>query len=127
MRQAGPARAARRALIIGSCAAGALAGCAATSVPRRPDAAALFSQNCDSCHSLIGNESLHRQGGDLLGYHLSRAILAQFTREMPVRRPLSSDELTAIVAYVYGAERRAQLRGAKDEWNVIRAGIAVGS
>ena len=101
-----------RRAIATAAAASALAGCAATSVQRSTDGAALFSQDCDKCHSLIGNESRHRQGGDLLGYDLSRSILTQFTREMPVRRPLSASELTAIVIYVYAAERRARLRGA---------------
>jgi len=89
-------------------AAVALAGCGGSSVQRPPGGAALFSQNCSKCHSLIGNESLHREGGDLAGYELSPTVLAQFSREMPVRRPLRADQLTAIVAYVYAAERAAR-------------------
>ena len=91
-------------------AAGVLTGCGGSSVQRPLGGAALFSQDCSKCHSLIGNESLHRQGGDLLGYDLSGEILAQFTREMPVRPRLSSSQLTTIVGYVYDAERRARLR-----------------
>jgi len=90
-------------------AAGAIAGCGGSAAQPR-SGAALFAQDCGKCHSLIGNESLHRQGGDLVAYHLSPEILAQFTREMPVRRPLRADQLAAVVAYVYAAERRARPR-----------------
>jgi hypothetical protein len=56
---------------------------------------------------LIGNESLHRQGGDLLGYRFSRRDLLEFVREMPVRRPLHPAQLAAIVNYVSGKDRSA--------------------
>lgn len=56
---------------------------------------------------MIGNESLHRQGGDLLGYRLTRQELSEQVREMPVRRPLTQAELTAVVDYVYALEHRA--------------------
>ena len=55
----------------------------------RESAAAVFARNCSLCHSLIGNESRDRQGGDLVGYRLSRQQLLEFTREMPTRRPLT--------------------------------------
>jgi len=67
----------------------------------------LFAADCSACHSLIGDESLRRQGGDLLGYRFSRRDLLEFAREMPVRRPLSPAQLAAIVGYVSGRERSA--------------------
>jgi hypothetical protein len=67
----------------------------------------LFAEDCSACHSLIGNESLRRQGGDLLGYRFSRRDLLEFTREMPVRRPLDPVQLAVIVDYVSGEERSA--------------------
>jgi hypothetical protein len=67
----------------------------------------LFAEDCSACHSLIGNESLHRQGGDLLGYRFSRRDLLEFAREMPVRHPLSPARLAAIVGYVSGEEGSA--------------------
>jgi hypothetical protein len=90
--------------------AGALAGCGGASGtrPARPEGAApLFRQDCGTCHSLIGNESLHKPGGDLLGYDLTPATLRQFTAEMPVHPGLTPGELTAIVDFVYRAQQRA--------------------
>jgi hypothetical protein len=58
------------------------------------------------CHSVIGNESLHRQGGDLLGYRMTRQQLREFTREMPVRHRLTPAELNAVVEYVFALQRR---------------------
>ncbi len=69
----------------------------------------LFAHNCSLCHSLIGNESLRRQGGDLLGYRLSRPTLLQFAREMPARRPLTEAQLAQIVDYI----REVQASGAR--------------
>lgn len=85
----------------------ALMGCAGAGSPRPVSGKALFAQDCSACHSLIGNESLRRQGGDLLGYRLSRRDLLEFAREMPVRRPLTAAQLEAIVDYVSGRERSA--------------------
>jgi hypothetical protein len=67
----------------------------------------VFIERCQVCHSLVGNESEHKQGGDLLGYVMSRKALTQFSREMPLRRPLTVAELRAVVEYVLRAERRA--------------------
>jgi mono/diheme cytochrome c family protein len=86
----------------------ALLGCGSTSGPRPASGRALFAEDCSACHSLIGNESLHRQGGDLLGYRFSRRDLLEFAREMPVRRPLSPVQLAAIVDYMSAKERSAR-------------------
>jgi hypothetical protein len=67
----------------------------------------LFAEDCSACHSLIGNESLHRQGGDLLGYRFSRRDLLEFVREMPVRHPLGPAQLATIVDYVSNREGSA--------------------
>ena len=82
-----------------------LAGCGGGGA--RPVSGALvFAHDCQVCHSVIGNESEHKQGGDLLGYHLTRAQWLSFTRVMPARKPLSKAELNAVVDYVLRAQGR---------------------
>jgi mono/diheme cytochrome c family protein len=83
-----------------------VAGCASSSSERAHSGAVVFAQTCQACHSLVGSESQRKQGGDLLGYRMSRLDLTQFSREMPVRRPLTAAELRAVVDYVLRAERR---------------------
>jgi mono/diheme cytochrome c family protein len=98
--------------------AGALAGCG-SATPSRPggssqsrsgapshpaSGAKVFSEQCSVCHSVIGNESLHRQGGDLLGYRLTHQQLVLQVRQMPVKRPLSQAELDAVVQYVWSLQ-----------------------
>src|SRR5947209_118138 len=91
-------------------AAAGLAGCG-SAVPARPvSGAAVFARECSLCHSLIGNESRHRPGGDLLGYTLTRRELLLQTRQMPVRESLSGAQLTAVVDYVAEMEQRARGR-----------------
>jgi mono/diheme cytochrome c family protein len=88
-----------------------VAGCAGGgggSLSRNRTGAALFARDCSACHSLIGNESRHRQGGDLVGYRLSRSALMEFTREMPTRRPLTTSQLNLLVDYVLEIERRGR-------------------
>jgi mono/diheme cytochrome c family protein len=82
-------------------------GCGSASRPRAASGRTLFAEDCSACHSLIGNESLRRQGGDLLGYRFSRRDLLEFVHEMPVRHPLSAVQLAAIVDYVSGKEGSA--------------------
>lgn len=86
---------------------GTLAGCAGAGpgATRPQVGAALFAQDCSVCHSLSGNNSPSRQGGDLLGYRFSRAVMLEFAREMPIRRPLSSAELGVLTDYIVQAER----------------------
>jgi len=66
----------------------------------------VFASSCAGCHTLTGVNSPRHQGGDLLHVHLSRADLVQFTREMPVRHPLTATEIGAVTAYVLAAEHR---------------------
>jgi mono/diheme cytochrome c family protein len=67
----------------------------------------IFAHDCQACHSLIGNESLRKQGGDLLGLHLTSAQLLSFTRVMPTR-PLTAKQLQAVVDYVLGTQQRGR-------------------
>jgi mono/diheme cytochrome c family protein len=90
--------------------AGALAGCGGTSAAGPPSGAKVFAKSCAGCHSLIGNESRHRPGGDLLAYRMSRQELVEFTREMPVRQPLTAAGLRAVVDYVAAIQRRSAAR-----------------
>jgi mono/diheme cytochrome c family protein len=91
--------------------AGAVTACGGSRGPStEPSGARVFAGECAVCHSLIGNESLHRQGGDLLGYRISRQQLVQFTREMPVRHRLTPAELDAVVGYVFALQQRAGAR-----------------
>jgi mono/diheme cytochrome c family protein len=96
-------------VLVAACVA-ALAGtgCGAGSTARPATGASVFSRSCSTCHSLIGNESRHRPGGDLLGYRMTRQELTEFTREMPVRHPLTQAELSAVVNYVQAAQQRAR-------------------
>jgi mono/diheme cytochrome c family protein len=82
----------------------AIAGCGGSSAAP-PDGKALFSENCSACHSLTGVDSPKRQGGDLRAARFSRAVMLQFAREMPVRRPLSAAELRRVADYVVAVER----------------------
>jgi mono/diheme cytochrome c family protein len=90
--------------LIGVAASLVVNGCAAA--PRRATAngAAVFADNCSSCHSLIGNESEHKPGGDLVGYAFSRSVLFQYASEMPTPHRLTRAELQAVVDYVRRAE-----------------------
>ena len=84
----------------------ALAGCGASD-KGVPVGAKVFDQECQTCHSLVGSDSLRRVGGDLLGYRLSRTQILELVRQMPVRRMLSPAELVAVSDYVLGREHRA--------------------
>ena len=66
----------------------------------------LFTRDCGFCHSLSGHSSPKQEGGDLLGAHLRRPVLVQFTAEMPVKHRLSRADLNAVVDYVLAVQRR---------------------
>jgi hypothetical protein len=85
---------------------GAVAGCGSSRAGSDASGARVFARDCTMCHSVIGNESLHRQGGDLLGYRMTRRQLQEFTREMPVPRRLTATELNAVVEYVLALQER---------------------
>ncbi len=94
--------------LLAICGALSLGGCGGSGTARHSSGRALFAEDCSGCHSLSGIESPKRQGGDLLGVHLSPAITLQFTREMPVPRRLNQAELTAVADYVVAVERRGR-------------------
>lgn len=66
----------------------------------------VFAHQCSFCHSLSGHSTPRQQGGDLLGIHLRRLELTQYTAEMPVRHRLSRGELKAVVDYMLAVQRR---------------------
>lgn len=104
-----------RRLLLGLLLSAALtaSGCSGSSPPSTGPAVGqgVFSRACSACHSLVGNESLHRSGGDLLGYGFSAAALTQYTRVMPLRRPLSAAQTAAVVAYLLRVQRGSRARG----------------
>jgi mono/diheme cytochrome c family protein len=65
---------------------------------------ALFSQACGACHTLSGHNDSRHQGGDLLGFRATRPQMLQLAGEMPVRHPLSQDQLDAVVRFVMSVE-----------------------
>jgi hypothetical protein len=56
----------------------------------------------------LGRASPRQQGGDLLGFHSSGAVMIQFAGEMPVRHRLSQVQLRAVADYVVAVERRGR-------------------
>lgn len=80
-------------------------GCGQAARPRQPSGAMVFRQECQVCHSLIGNESRRKDGGDLLGFRMTLSQMNTFVREMPVRHRLSSPQLRAVERFVLHAER----------------------
>lgn len=95
--------------LVASCAV--LAGCGSGGAGPPPRASVLFAEACGACHSLSGRNSPLLQGGDLLAYRFGREVMLEFAREMPVHRPLDARELSAVVDYVIGVERRAHPLG----------------
>jgi mono/diheme cytochrome c family protein len=89
---------------------GAVAACGSARRAADASGAHVFARDCAMCHSVIGNESLHRQGGDLLGYRMTRRQVREFTREMPVRHRLTPAELNAVVEYVFALQQRSAAR-----------------
>jgi mono/diheme cytochrome c family protein len=86
-------------------AAAMLGGCGGSAT--RVSGAAVFSAHCAICHSISGPPAPEQQGGDLGRAQLPRRQLVQFTTEMPVvNRPLTRAQLTAVVSYLFRAQRR---------------------
>jgi len=84
----------------------AAAGCGGTSPATPSHGKTLFVQACGACHTLSGIDSPTHQGGDLLGFHMSRATLLQFAREMPLRHRLTSAEFATVADYILAVQRR---------------------
>jgi mono/diheme cytochrome c family protein len=100
-----PVAVGRLAVVLALAGLPELTGCGGSSAAR-PLGESVFDAGCATCHSLVGNESLHRIGGDLLGYRLTRDEMLQFVREMPARRPLSPTDVRAVSDYVVALEHR---------------------
>lgn len=98
-----PAAIALAAACVVCCACGSSA--TSTAPPPTTNGAVLFAGNCAACHSVIGNESEHKQGGDLLGYHMTASQLLLWSKTMPTR-PLTQAQLRAIVNYVLRVQSR---------------------
>lgn len=94
----------------------ALAGCGAATAPPNgaigsPNGASVFAAFCSGCHSLAGENSRRRQGGDLLPYHMSEADMIGFIRQMPAPRRLSDAEVRAVAEYVLARQAGARASG----------------
>jgi mono/diheme cytochrome c family protein len=87
--------------------AAGLGACGSNGSPRSAGQA-LFAQDCSVCHTLSGQQSPSRQGGDLLALHVGREAMLQFVREMPVRHRLRRVQLRIVADYVLTAELRAR-------------------
>jgi mono/diheme cytochrome c family protein len=90
--------------VVAWCAAVSACGGAGHSHAAASSGRALFTQACGACHTLTGHNDPRHQGGDLRDFHASRTQLGQLAAEMPVRRPLSREQLQAVVAFVMGVE-----------------------
>jgi mono/diheme cytochrome c family protein len=86
----------------------ATAACGSGHATRPPEGRALFASACGACHTLSGVSSPAHQGGDLLGFHLSRQALLQFAREMPLRRPLTRAQLATVTRYIFALQQRSR-------------------
>ena len=80
------------------------AGCGSGGGSQHAGGAALFADDCGMCHSLTGQQSPRRQGGDLLALHMTRAEMLEFVREMPVPHRLTSAEVATVADYVRAVE-----------------------
>lgn len=108
-----PALAAVLAALLTACAGGPGAGRAGTAAGPAFIAAGrqVFTTACGGCHTLSGSDSVRRSGGDLLRVSLTRVQLTDYTREMPVRRPLTNGQLQAVVSYILHVQASGSLSG----------------
>jgi mono/diheme cytochrome c family protein len=95
-------------VLVAACAAFVIAGCGGAQSRHQTRSSApgreLFARACGACHTINGHEDPRRQGGDLLGFHSSRAQMLQLAGEMPVRHPLTQSQLEAVVRFVMSLE-----------------------
>jgi mono/diheme cytochrome c family protein len=84
----------------------AVVGCGGSLARRTESGQAVFSQECGSCHSLSGRQTVRQQGGDLRGLTVPRAILLQFAAEMPLPHRLSRAEGNALLNYILSVQRQ---------------------
>lgn len=93
-------------LTVSGCASAAHRPAPATPSPVAGPGARVFADACAHCHTLGTPAPAARQGGDLAGYRMTLAQVESFTRVMPVRRPLSAEDLRAVSEYVLAAQAR---------------------
>lgn len=90
----------------GAVAVIAVVGCGGSLARRTESGQAVFTRECGSCHSLSDRQTARQQGGDLSGLRVPRAILLQFTAEMPVPHRLSRADDNALVNYILSVQRQ---------------------
>jgi mono/diheme cytochrome c family protein len=95
---------------VGAAAMITVAGCGSSQARQTESGKAVFSRECGACHSLSGRHSPRQEGDDLSGLRVSRGSLREFAAEMPVPRPLTRADLSAVVNYILSVERRDRLR-----------------
>jgi mono/diheme cytochrome c family protein len=93
-----------RGLLGGVTAVIIVAGCGGSLTQRTESGQAVFNGECGTCHSLVGRQSPRQQGGDLRGLRVPRAILLQFTAEMPVPHRLTRADRNAVVNYILSVQ-----------------------
>lgn len=96
----------RTTALLGMTAVLLVNGCGSSARRATANGAVVFADNCSSCHSVIGNESRHTPGGDLLGYTFNRSVLLQYASEMPTPHRLTRAQLHAVADYVLRAQGR---------------------
>ena len=92
-------------------AVAALVGCGSSNRLQSAPGAALFAARCSGCHTLAGGDAKKTSGGDLVEFHFPRAVLTQYTSEMPLTKPLTATEMRAVVDYVLAVQSRPGGRG----------------
>lgn len=93
-------------LTVSACASGAHRPARATPSALAAPGARVFADACAHCHTLGTPAPATKQGGDLAGYRMTLAQVESFTRVMPARRPLSTEDLRAVSQYVLAAQER---------------------
>jgi mono/diheme cytochrome c family protein len=96
-------------IVLAAAAIAALgAGCGDSHTAAATGGRELFGRACGACHTLSGVDSASHQGGDLLRVHLSRLVLLEFMREMPVHPPLTERQNEAVADYILAVQRASR-------------------
>ncbi len=90
-----------RWMLVATASAALLVGCGHTTRSGRR----LFARECGGCHTISGTDSPDHLGGDLLRVRLSRRVLLQFMREMPVHPRPGPAQLQSVADYVLAVQR----------------------
>ncbi len=65
----------------------------------------IYDRSCAACHTLSGHEH-GAAGGDLAVADLTVDDIASFARIMPLTRPLTPTDVTAVARYIFATARR---------------------